>query len=217
MCLYLFLFKCYDIFCLFFFNAVAASTFVSYKHEVCLVTIIKTSVLLYMPFLKWVFLCLPRGIIESTFGLCILYGFLALLFWELFCSWLLSVLKFIQCGWDKINLALYFVIKQTLCCYGVQGALIRGLRTVPKEGFRAKLSTINIPRHWRNGAHVFWGESGKHTTAWITTLLLFFWERENGETHIVDLKLPFLQFERRLKKGAKKWYKMPHGSNQYIR
>ena len=55
----------------FFFNAVATSTSVYYKHEVCLITITKTSVLLYMPFLKWVFLCLPSGIIEFEFGFCI--------------------------------------------------------------------------------------------------------------------------------------------------
>lgn len=145
MCLYLFLFKCYGLFCLFIFYAVAANTFVYYKHEVCLITIIKTSVLMYMPFLKWVFLYLSSGVIEYKFGLCILYVFLAPLFQELFCSWLLSILKFIQCGWQKIKHALYFVLKKTLCSnsYGLQVVL---MRLVPGEGLRLKLSSINISR-----------------------------------------------------------------------
>lgn len=189
-----------------FFNAVAASTFVYYKHEVCLITITKTSVLLYMPFLKWVFLCLPSGIIESKFGFCILYGFLALQLQELFCSWLLPVLKFIQCGWEKIKGALYFVIKQTLrsSSYGLQAALMRGRRNVPEEGFRTKLSSISIPRSWKNGALSLVRGSGMHTIASIAILLLFFfwkWEREK-EKKLTSWfwNYPYLQFERSLLK-----------------
>lgn len=59
VCIYFYL-SAMTYFVFLFFNAVAANTFVYYKHEVCLITIIKTSVLLYMPFLKWVFLLLPQ-------------------------------------------------------------------------------------------------------------------------------------------------------------
>lgn len=188
MCLYLFLFKCYGLFCLFIFNAVAGNTSVYYKHEVCLITIIKTSVLIYMPFLKWVFY-LPSGVIEYKFGLYILYVLLAPLFQELFCSWLLSILKFIQCGWQKIKHALYFVLKQTLCfnSYGLQVAL---MRLVPGEGLRLKLSSINISRRWRNGALSLVRGSGKNTTVSGTTLFsCFYFCFLREETHIIVLKL----------------------------
>ena len=55
---------------------------------------------------------------------------------------------------------------------------MRGLRTVPEERFRTKLSSINIPRSWKNGALSLVEGSGKHTKASIAILLVLAFLRE---------------------------------------
>ena len=79
---------------------------------------------------------------------------------------LLDVISFKMCppcGREEINHALCFVVKQTLCLnsYGLQATLIKRLKAVPAEGLRLKLSSVNIPRRWRNGALVLLGDIGR--------------------------------------------------------
>lgn len=61
-----------------------------------------------------------------------------------------------------------------------------GLRTVPEEGFRTKLSSINIPRSWKNGAQTCWGMWETHHSIYCNILVLvlvFLREKERVNSH----------------------------------
>lgn len=163
-----------------FFNVVAANTSAYYKREACLITII-----------KWVFLLLPSNIIEFKFGLRLLYEFLPPLSQGLFCSWLLSVLRFIQCGWERINHALYFVIKQTLCShrYGLQADLVRDVRTVHREELRLKLSPTNIPRRWWIPLSLVEGSGKLHNINCDIDFFFFFFLRRKKANQGFEISL----------------------------
>ena len=96
----------------------------------------------------------------------------------LFLAIIIFKIHLIWMGEDKS--CFIFRGKQTLSSstYGPRAALMRDLRTVPEEGFKAKLSSINIPRNWRNGALSLVGGSGKHSIASIPILLLLLFERQ---------------------------------------
>lgn len=133
VCIYFYL-SAMTYFSFLFFNAIAANTFVYYKHEVCLITIIKTSVLLYIPFLKWIFLLLPQQnnwiyvwlltfiwISISTISRVIL--FLTIISFKIYPVWI-GEDKSCFTFWDK-----------EMCShsYGLQAALMRSLKTVHRR------------------------------------------------------------------------------------
>lgn len=85
--------------------------------------------------------------------------------------------------WEKINHALYFVIKQTLCShrYGLQADLVRDVRTVHREELRLKLSPTNIPRRWWIPLSLVEG-SGKHHSIDCDIDFFFFFKKKKSKS-----------------------------------